>query len=955
MVADTPISAPQLPPSGPELAPMLPPEDGALAPQGQPGGEIESYPMPTHRRGVQVASAGRVGADMLDQVRKMAQVNPSAFEGAKRMWDPGTATRILEANGLPREFEKYSGAINLERIQAPEDTLRLIDDISRALPGETAGARRGVVSDADALAFAQEVGMNPAELLGRHVGEAWNKERLTAARFLLTDTRERASALAAKVRGGQATAEEMADFRRTLAVYAGMQLQVQGLASESGRALQSFNIMARSGVLRQTELNELLQASGGVEQVQRMADLFLNLDTPAKKAAFARKAHAATGFDMAFEYWVNSLLSSPSTHAVNITSNAMFALWQIPERAVAGLNGGGPIKLSEAAAQAYGAVEGFRDGLRVLGQVLRTGEPVSVGSKIEMRAGPAITAANVQNLINRGGAALHLTSLEQMQLAGPVGAAIDLLGSALRVPGRFLIAEDEFFKAVAYRMELRAQAHRAALSQGAPDVAARTQEIVSAVAPARYDTTGAILQKITDEGLEGVHLEADAAGRYATFQTQLGQFGTHIGLARAHGYGMRYIVPFLKTPINILKRAGERSPFALAMPSFWADVGAGGAKRQLAMARLELGSLVAASVAYQVATQGDAETTQGFFITGAEPKDPAARATWERLGMQPYSVRDPSGKWHAYNRMDPLGWTIGVMADMTNIISLYNDSEGVDGDEELAETAAAVVGAISNNILSKTYLQGVADFTDMFTSYDPEKWLKYVQRYASTWMPMSSAQGFVARQMAPYVPMVDSLKDRICARTPGCAADLAAKRNVWGEPITYAGGIVSMTRMDKSNPVDAEFMRLEWFPTMPNRKQQGVELTTFEYSRWMELSGSLRLPGEASFEGTKLGGKTLREAVGSIMGSTLYQRLPDGTDPPGGKVLMLEQVFESYRKLGWLALIQESPDLRGRLAKRMAESVNAKGATPSEGTSEEVIRRRLDGLSIKSRPGVTED
>jgi hypothetical protein len=418
---------------------------------------------------------------------------------------------------------------------------------------------------------------------------------------------------------------------------------------------------------------------------------------------------------------------------------------------------------------------------------------------------------------------------------------------------------------------------------------------------------------------------------------------------------MRYIVPFLKTPINILKRAGERSPFALAMPSFWADVGAGGAKRQLAMARLELGSLVAASVAYQVATQVDAETTQGFFITGAEPKDPAARATWERLGMQPYSVRDPSGKWHAYNRMDPLGWTIGVMADMTNIISLYNDSEGVDGDEELAETAAAVVGAISNNILSKTYLQGVADFTDMFTSYDPEKWLKYVERYASTWVPFSSAQGFVSRQMAPHVPMIDGLRDRICARTPGCAAELPPSRNVWGDPITYAGGIVAMTRPDKTNPVDSEFMRLEWHPTRPSRKQHGVELTTSEHSRWLELSGKTPLPGTASYEGLSLAGKTLRQAVETVMGSPLYRNLPDGTDPPGGKVLMLEGVFEAYRKIGWVGLLSESPELRARLAKRMAESVSAKGAAPSEATSEETIRRRLDGLSIRSRPGAPEN
>ena len=53
-----------------------------------------------------------------------------------------------------------------------------------------------------------------------------------------------------------------------------------------------------------------------------------------------------------------------------------------------------------------------------------------------------------------------------MGLSGTVGQAVNFMGNVIRTSGRALMATDEFFKAVAYRMELQARAYRTAVDEG---------------------------------------------------------------------------------------------------------------------------------------------------------------------------------------------------------------------------------------------------------------------------------------------------------------------------------------------------------------------------------------------------------------------------------------------------------------------------------------------------------
>lgn len=95
---------------------------------------------------------------------------------------------------------------------------------------------------------------------------------------------------------------------------------------------------------------------------------------------------------------------------------------------------------------------------------------------------------------------------------------------------------------------------------------------------------------------------------------------------------MRVIVPFIRTPANIVKFAAERSPFApLMKESREALTGKhGAAARDEAIARIGIGSSIGATAVY-LATEG--------MITGGGPVDPKQRSLLYASGWEPYSVR----------------------------------------------------------------------------------------------------------------------------------------------------------------------------------------------------------------------------------------------------------------------------------------------------------------------------
>lgn len=757
--------------------------------------------------------------------------------------------------------------INLNNLDTTEEVDALINRIAEADAPTINEARRQKVLNEDLPKLADDLGMTVDDLLSRPKGAAFNAEQILASRKILVASGENLVRLAKKANSVDGTEMDLALMRRAMSQHRAIQAQVSGMTAEAGRALQQFRVVAESSRLQEKAIRDILTANGGDELNRKMAQMLSELDDPTKVGKFVRKASDATTLDMLYEFWINSLLSSPATHVVNIVSNIMTAGFSISERKVASLIGGGRnIPRGESEAQLAGMIAGARDGMRLAWNALKTGEPTDPLQKMEAENHRAITG-------------------EQLGLSGTAGRYVDYIGETVRTPGRLLTAGDEFFKAVGYRMELNAQAYRQAFSEGLDG-----------------DAAAARMMEIIENPPENIKMAATDAARYQTFTNRLpegkmtwvaeiGQLAEGFRHGKSIGPYARIIVPFVRTPTNIMSYLLERTPLAVTSQSIRDDIAAGGARRDLALGKIATGSMVMAVTA-ELAMAGQ--------ITGAGPVNTKMRNILRETGWQPYSIK-VGDTYYAYNRLDPIGGLLGLSADMTEILGQTTDA---DADE----VAVAAVLAISQNMASKTYLSGVFDFIEaiFMASTDPEasnyKFINWLNRLGGSMVPSFFAA--VERQISPEISATYDVIDRIKSRIPWMSTGLLPRRNIFGEVIVPSGGlgpdIISpiYTNEVKDNPVADEMVRQQVPIGMPRRTVNGVDLNPEQYDQYI-----LYYAGE----GLGRGIPKLKTALGNLIKSTGYRNATDG--PDGGKSLLIRSTFANYRSAAQKKLFEENAEL----------------------------------------------
>lgn len=826
------------------------------------------------QEGATVSEAIEADPEVAGQLQTIAQTEQEFIPFREQM-GRNSAQFEFKAGSTAADPEAAAN-INLNNIETPDDVKTIIDRVAEADAADINDARRQVITNVELPKLADDLGMTVDDLLARRQGEAFNAEQILAARKILIASGEHLIKLAKEASTGGDM--QLAMFRRAMAQHKAIQAQVSGMTAEAGRALQSFNIVAASSREQERAIKEALEASGGLEVNQRMAQMMSQLDDPAQVGKFVKDASKATNMDMLYEVWINGLLSSPTTHAVNALSNVMVAALTVGERRIASMFGDA-IQAGESTAQLKGMVDGARDGLRLAWQALKTGEPSDVMQKVEVDKHKAISAEN-------------------LEIGGYPAMFANFLGSMVRIPGRLLTTSDEFFKAVGYRMELHAQAYRQAFNEGLRDEAAAKR----------------VLEIINDPP-ENIRMAAVDASRYQTFTNslsetriggigELGKLGEKARSGKRIGPYARIIIPFVRTPTNIMSYTFERTPLALLSKSVREELSAGGARRQLALGKIAAGSMIM-SVAADLSLSGQ--------ITGAGPTDPKLKNIKRATGWQPYSIK-VGDTYYAYNRLDPVGALIGMAADMSEIMGQVDEATA-------DQLATAAVLSIVQNMSSKTYMSGVTEFLDAIdsSSTDPEannyKLTRYLQRLAGSMVPASVAN--IERVMSPEMSATYGYLDRIKSRIPGYSADLPPRRNIFGEPVVLEGGIGPdimspiYTSTDKKDPVADEIVRQKTSLSMPRRVVNNVELSPQQYDRYVLLYS-----GEG-LKGTK--GKTLKDSLKEMFASSQYKKATDG--PEGGKSLMIQSVFTAYRDAAKAQLISEDATLQTQIKTEERERI----------------------------------
>jgi len=762
----------------------------------------------------------------------------------------------------------YAGNINLSKYDQ-DDIKRIIAGTHDQFPQELQEARRGVHTWDDAEKEASKYTLE--DLLGRKLGQALNDTEIKNARSLLVASSENLKTLRDKINAGAATDIDKAEFLKAFNTHYAIEMQVAGAAAEAGRALAMFRQVATTTATTREMLEQLHIGQKNMSP-EKIAEMMVGMDSLHQMNTFVKQAKKASSFDMLLEAWINGLLSGPQTHLVNSLSNSLTALWQIPERFTAGvigriLPGKQSIQEAEALHQIFGMMEGFKDGLKLFGKTIWTGEPSDYMNKIEVLERRAITAENVRSTM--AGKLLRKAAPDALEEGGFAARAVDLLGEGVRMPGRFLSAEDEFFRAVGYRMELNALAYRNAAAEGlsGDDMALRIRDIVN-------------------NPPESIRLQAVDMARYQTFTRSLGSAGSAFQGFINKVPALKLIVPFIRTPTNILKFGLERTPMAFFSKKILAEIHAGGARRDMALARISLGSVIMGVTAY-MAGQG--------MITGAGPSNPEMKKLLYDQGWQPYSIKI-GDKYYSYSRIEPTGMLLGLAADTAEIMGQIGDKEG----EQLA---IAAVMAISKNITSKTWLRGVSELVR--TMDDPDRYgERYLANYVKSFVPGIAAQA--ERVMDPEMRACYSFIDEFKSRIPGFSDNLFPRRNFWAEPIVLGAGEVMdffnpiYTSKVKDSPISAELYRLEMPLPMPKHVQSfngvGIELKPEEYDKFMVLMNKVPLDST---------GKALKASLNSLIKDPEYRKASEGY-----KKSQIRLKVEEAKDLAKRKLLEEVPTLQ---------------------------------------------
>lgn len=316
-------------------------------------------------------------------------------------------------------------------------------------------------------------------------------------------------------------------------------------------------------------------------------------------------------------------------------------------------------------------------------------------------------------------------------------------------------------------------------------------------------------------------------GRYITFQTPPAHDsvpGMVSRMTQNHPW-LKLVLPFVRTPTNLLKFAAERSPAAPLVREWRRDIRAGGAKRDLAVAKTMVGTGVMA-LAAQWAGSGT--------ITGGGPADASAKAVMRAQGWQPYSFK-LGDTYHSYARLDPFATTLGIVADAIDLQSHMIE-------KERDHVGTLLLSSTLQNLSSKTWLSGVSDAASAIE--DPNKVQSFVGRMAgSIAVPGGIAQ--LARTIDPVQRDARTILDRVRARVPFASRGVEARRDIWGRAIVNEGGlgpdIMSpiRTSTERPDPASAAILNSGARATLPNRQVAGRDLTPQEYGQYQATAGSL--------------------------------------------------------------------------------------------------------------------
>jgi hypothetical protein len=369
-------------------------------------------------------------------------------------------------------------------------------------------------------------------------------------------------------------------------------------------------------------------------------------------------------------------------------------------------------------------------------------------------------------------------------------------------PSKILMSTDDALKTILVRQRIAEQSMYKAMTESKDpmDVAGKVKVYMDEYAKFIDPQTG----RVKDAGLQ----------KYAeigTFQddpgigiNSLSMFLENMPFVGPLG---KLVVPFLRTPANILRYQVQHTPLVGKYAGEYQAVKLSGDELRVAEyeGREMIGAMTIAVGAGLAANE---------MITGNLPADPRERARWQTLGIRPRSVKI-GDRWMSYNTLEPLSNILAASADLVMLAK-----SGVN--EEWVETLVGQLGlSIAASLTEKSYfagLEALAAIADPSQLMKGDTVLKGLLQTGNNMVPLAGARRAFANSLDPYMREFDNEYQKAAAAAiPSYSLSLPEKINVLtGQPLKGPNGgpwnalVPFETGPDNKDPVAKMLMEAEF-------------------------------------------------------------------------------------------------------------------------------------------------
>lgn len=661
-------------------------------------------------------------------------------------------------------------------------------------------------------------------------------------------TSERLSELNAKLESGNFTAKDKAEYLKTTFAYNEMLGRIFDDQAEIGRALSAMRAIQHTrnkyGKLNEilAELqNSPLKAFADDDTFNKFAKNIQTLmDSGNTKGALSQLASITKPYwwQYGLSFRHSMMLSGIGTQAKNAKDNAMMIARELEEQVMAsplqalrgamrtaGLDVKEGVSPQEVAGRAYGLLSALLDGgtYKDTARAFMKGhDNRTISSKVEMADARIPVLSKVQDTLH---------------------------------------AADTFFRAFHKNANLYTLGVRKAREDGFTGLTALQEGSNRAYQPSKdlldeannltdvallVDTPSLLSSKL--EAVKAIRPGMDAGEQALAFTANL-------------------LFPFFRVTDRLLFQALRRSPLAFLDRVTREDLAAGGARMDIAIARMAYGS---ALMYYYWNQAGEGE------VTGNGPADYKKRQALEAGGWMPNATKEGS------QYVDASGVNLSFLPDALNnsiATQIASLREAYDEGQADAGTTAEALGSVmlelGTILSSQSFAENLSTYLEPFAAGDEMSKdtaiANVVGGMASSFIPAALRQynqavhDPIKRDTTGDRSISDRIYGRVASGVPGLSEQLPARYDLYGDEVQQGRSISGLQnyRDIKTDDVSKELQRLESTTDKP--------VVTGAPSSFKYEGETIKLSAEGKQEWQRVQGYYLREFMKEEMADPAWK------------------------------------------------------------------------------------